>query len=451
MELVSGPPASNVVPAMADPVVKLTDTFGRPDAAVPGNGWVDVQGGVAAIVNRQLVITGDAVDTSQYKRDFVLRPQAEDVRDGVWVFHLPPNNTTGNTIDFCMRYSRSTAQTCYFVDWEPQNTAFNIYKLVSGTATGLLTYATLGAFTAGHTYRVEASVMGASPTTISITVWDETANVLFGSASIEDSTAGLQGVGGAGFLTHFSANGNTPPKYFVSDFAAESVSKPIVIGAIGDSITAGTGLASAATDALPIQLGVALQRLLPMRNVVVSNQGVSGDQSSTWAAGGTRMNAAEAAWDALEVPPWIFTVMLGTNDADIQNAVSKATYKANIQNIITELAAHYPGCCVVMHSPPYVSANADNGTNTYTSATQHTIVDLYVPALQELAAANPGVAFVGDVTAFEKMRPFAGNLYQNQVTAGSVRYSLHPDKTGAAVLAGLQALALYNALGSKLN
>jgi len=65
-----------------------TSTGGAGTNTGAGNGWVDIQGGVAQISNNQLKITSDSVDTGQYARDFVVRPTSENSLDHSIEFDL---------------------------------------------------------------------------------------------------------------------------------------------------------------------------------------------------------------------------------------------------------------------------------------------------------------------------------------------------------------------------
>ncbi|MEI8282395.1 MAG: hypothetical protein WCG75_08320, partial [Armatimonadota bacterium] len=77
----------------------LTDDFNRADTSTgaagtntgAGNGWVDVQGGVAQIVSNKLKITSDSAGTGidQYKRDFTVRPVSEACLDQSIEFDIP--------------------------------------------------------------------------------------------------------------------------------------------------------------------------------------------------------------------------------------------------------------------------------------------------------------------------------------------------------------------------
>ena len=114
-------------------------------------------------------------------------------------------------------------------------------------------------------------------------------------------------------------------------FANSTVSSPVVILVLGDSLSAGYGLEQA--EAFPTQLEEQLQ--MAGYNVKVVNAGVSGDTS----AGGL----ARLSW-ALADQPQIVIVELGANDA-LRGLDPTQTY-ANLDQIITRL--NQSGCRVIL-------------------------------------------------------------------------------------------------------
>jgi len=118
--------------------------------------------------------------------------------------------------------------------------------------------------------------------------------------------------------------------------AALARSGPVVT-MLGDSITAGYGLAQ--KDALPIQLQAALQNLGV--NATVRGAGVSGD---TTANGAGRMDFSIRADTAVVI------VALGGNDL-LQGIDPKATY-ANLDHIVSRLKERHMGVILAgMHAP----------------------------------------------------------------------------------------------------
>ncbi len=118
---------------------------------------------------------------------------------------------------------------------------------------------------------------------------------------------------------------------------------PVRILALGDSLTAGYGLAEA--DAFPAQLEAALIRR--GRAVRVLNGGVSGDT----AAGGR----ARLAW-LLRDAPDLAIVALGANDA--LRGLDPAQLEANLGAILAELRAAGVGALLVgMRAPRNLGAD----------------------------------------------------------------------------------------------
>jgi acyl-CoA thioesterase-1 len=106
--------------------------------------------------------------------------------------------------------------------------------------------------------------------------------------------------------------------------AGNAAAEPVRIVMLGDSITAGYGLAP--RDSLPVRLGAALKER--GHDVVVENAGVSGDTS----AGGL----ARLDW-AVAGKPDIVIVELGANDG--LRGLEPAKMEANLGAIIERLKA----------------------------------------------------------------------------------------------------------------
>ncbi len=122
------------------------------------------------------------------------------------------------------------------------------------------------------------------------------------------------------------------------NLAAAQAPKPVVIVALGDSLTAGFGIAS--HEAFPARLEAALKA----KGVaaVVINAGLSGDTS----AGGL----ARLDW-ALEPKPDFAIVELGGNDG--LRGLDPAQTRANLDAIVTQLKAKGIGVLLAgMVAPP---------------------------------------------------------------------------------------------------
>lgn len=120
--------------------------------------------------------------------------------------------------------------------------------------------------------------------------------------------------------------------------AGAAVAEPVTVVALGDSLTAGYGLADPATGLVP-----QLEGWLKARghDVVVQNAGVSGDTT----AGGL----ARIGW-ALGPEADALIVTLGGND--LLRGIDPAASKANLEGILKEAAARkLPVLLVAMKAP----------------------------------------------------------------------------------------------------
>ncbi|MGF1529394.1 MAG: arylesterase [Candidatus Competibacterales bacterium] len=120
--------------------------------------------------------------------------------------------------------------------------------------------------------------------------------------------------------------------------SSAALADPIRLLALGDSLTAGYGLARG--DSLPAQLETALGSR--GYDVVILNAGVSGDTT----AGGR----ARLAWALGDDPDGVI-VALGANDG--LRGIDPATTRANLKAILEALAArNLPVLLAGMYAPP---------------------------------------------------------------------------------------------------
>ncbi len=123
---------------------------------------------------------------------------------------------------------------------------------------------------------------------------------------------------------------------------AGAAARPLIVTILGDSITAGAGLAAA--DALPVQLGLALRRIGV--NAQVRGAGVSGD---TTAGGLGRVDFSVQGDTDLAV------VELGAND--LLQGVDPKAVQANLTAILRRLKARrIPAVLAGMKAPPQIGA-----------------------------------------------------------------------------------------------
>lgn len=157
--------------------------------------------------------------------------------------------------------------------------------------------------------------------------------------------------------------------------ARATASQPVTVLALGDSLTAGYGLA--AIDSFPSQLQTALRAR--GREVRVVNAGVSGDTS----AGGL----ARLDW-ALAEKPQAAIIALGANDG--LRGLDPAKMEANLDSIVSKLQA--AGITVLlagMEAPPNLGRDyGDAFRGAYARVAQRRKVALY-PFFLDGVAANP--------------------------------------------------------------
>lgn len=194
------------------------------------------------------------------------------------------------------------------------------------------------------------------------------------------------------------------------------------LGFIGDSITAGYGLSAGQDPAT--QIVAILQKTFKSRVVTATNAAVSGSKSSQWVTGQSNLTTAKTAFAAAGVTH--IHCMLGANDAGAANLVSAATYKANLQNIITDLTG--AGYKVILSYPTYIPAGANSNATTAAG------VALGQSYQSQIDSLIDGVNVLrGDTLAFNY---FADNLGEYQADL------VHPTATGALSLATMWARAI---------
>lgn len=193
---------------------------------------------------------------------------------------------------------------------------------------------------------------------------------------------------------------------------------------IGDSIkwsATGMGVTTSVMAATLYESG---------RRVIVHPRGITGASTSSSSWGPTGPLLAGAVADAVADGITDAEIMLGANDAV---GTSAATYQANLQAIINYLSAngilriwvHYP----MFYQQPLP---ANDGFNT--------LLATYPAAIDALAAANPGLVFVGDklnaqanlIDAFLFSGPHPGNEAALRVGIGWARAILATVDGGVA-------------------
>jgi lysophospholipase L1-like esterase len=188
------------------------------------------------------------------------------------------------------------------------------------------------------------------------------------------------------------------------------------IGFIGDSITR-----SPARKIGPVEAEMAI-----LKNYVAVNQGKSGSTTTDWLPGHTLFDDTLAIFKAQNVH--VVSIMLGTNDARIDKAVTPATYRLNIERIVENLLGSGVVQLVIINYPPYVIPSPHHAWDKASVAR----LQLYSKQL-DVIVRERGVA-QGDINAFAyfKYRPY-------QLADG-----VHPNALGNETLGKLWATAYEN-------
>ena len=217
---------------------------------------------------------------------------------------------------------------------------------------------------------------------------------------------------------------------------------------IGDSNMQGAKTSSpGGATAPPAQAVAQLLAIDANRDIAFSNQGVSGSTTNEWKSGATDLTTAIAAMNGLSGTVTVFVVALGTNDSDASKRYSGATYKSNLESMITSLRSNFSGCWISLNIPIYVSANANNGT-IYDTTSQNLILNSYVPAIQAIPADYDTHVFVGDLTAFDMTANNTATWWSGETVAGTGDpYFLHLGNTGAAAWGAMLNMGLFKSPG----
>lgn len=197
------------------------------------------------------------------------------------------------------------------------------------------------------------------------------------------------------------------------------------VGFVGDSITAGTVVATAPPTPCAAKLTQGGLTVTP------TNQGVSGATTTTWLPGSANMTAALAAFAAAGVR--LVHVMLGTNDAKTTGALTKAQYRANLQAICGALVA--AGYVVAVSYPPYLSAT----TGVFDAGSPARVAS-YCAAIDSLVDNNH--IFHGDTSA--------QTYFQSNPSAMQVD-GVHPTQAGSDTLAGFWSAAVQGLVNGLSN
>lgn len=270
----------------------LSDSFTRADSSFGGagsssgggNGWIDVNGGVAKIVSNKLSLTGDSVNTSQYLRDFVVRPTNEAFKDGRLEFDTLAStwNPSGNVSAHLRHQSGSNNN--YLAKIKCDGTDLQIYSVVAGTPSLVAGGGSISGFSNSKAYRIRFECYG---TQLLLTVFDVSGGTPVSVGAIQGVSSAISLAGVAGVGPQWGVLGASHSIHNLNISARKNIS----IGIISDSILANTPTGA------PYSTGEALVRSIADRvgkTYTISNQGVAGRTSTDWLPG-PNLNAAKAA------------------------------------------------------------------------------------------------------------------------------------------------------------
>jgi lysophospholipase L1-like esterase len=183
---------------------------------------------------------------------------------------------------------------------------------------------------------------------------------------------------------------------------------PIVVGFIGDSITANMGSAGSFISLLAAQE--------PTRSVSYgSNQGVAGTTSTDWLPGGSYLPGALSAFATAGVTH--VTIMLGTNDAKTATATSSSTYASNIASIAAACVS--AGYKVVLNGPlaivPGSYGQWDEAANVRLASYRDSLA----------ALTNGTTIYLGDTQLFDAISAAPGTYLSD---------GIHPNGTGNTLI-----------------
>ena len=397
-----------------------TDSFDRVDTSPggagtntgAGNGWVDVQGGVAQISGHRLKLTSDAIDTGQFARDFVVRPPSEATLDHSIEFDMPAQVwNSAASFGPALRY-QSSSKNAYSVRFHGDGTLFQMYKVIGGTPTAIggggLTFS---GYSQGTNYRIRFSIEG---TNLNFEITNLDTGAVGLNIQTTDSTIATPGT--AGFCGPWDVTGTS----IYLDNTTVSSSATIKLGIIGDSISANippSGLKSPG-NSLGRELATRTRR-----ECVIANRAVSGTASGDWISGGSQLPGAKTAFAAAGVTD--VHVMIGTNDSKTAVATPKATYKSNVSSLCNDLVS--AGYRVFLAAPPYLTPGAYSQFDVASLGFLHQ----YRDALSELS--NGTTIILGDTKSYKYFERFQNELAD----------LLHPTVDGGESIAGLWADAIW--------
>jgi len=220
---------------------------------------------------------------------------------------------------------------------------------------------------------------------------------------------------------------------------------------IGNSITYGANLENPKQDAPPVIASEDLRKMKGINSVSFSNQGRSGYTTVDYLPTSPTFDEVVQATHQLHQNPvhmLIFSIKLGTNDSAMEGPkgapVSKEAYRQNMKAIVDELLMLFPDCKIVLQQPIWYSPNTQNGAKYLAEGLAR--LQSYFPELKSLAESysdtNKDQVYTGNQKAFDYFwQNYLTELTPEEGKQGT--FYLHPNKKGAAHLAGFWAGSIY--------
>ncbi|MCD7963467.1 MAG: GDSL-type esterase/lipase family protein [Rikenellaceae bacterium] len=228
--------------------------------------------------------------------------------------------------------------------------------------------------------------------------------------------------------------------------------KNINIVYIGNSITQGVQLGGAEYAPPAIASGI-LSEYKGIASVDFYNNGVSGKTTFDHMPGTQYFKRTIENADGFygnNNSQLVFSIMIGTNDSAASGPngapVAKEVYIINLITIIDSLFSRYPEALVVLHHPIWYSPNTYNTSKYLQEGLDR--MQSYIPAIDRLAREYRKKGFdvyVGDSKAHKYFEKNYKELMIHENGQEGI-FFLHPNREGAAKLAGFWADGIYRAL-----
>ena len=185
--------------------VVFQDDFTRADSTDLGNSWVEQNASVGSISSNKMLISSTSASAINVNR--ISRPMIERYQDQTVSAEFSYGTASRISGMFFRTQSVSGNLTGYATSFNWNTSTLGVSRLSNGTSTaisgGSLTLSQ--AINQAHTYRLTASAIGISPTTITITLHNVTTDTQAGTITVTDSFAGLQTTGTVGLYNNDNA------------------------------------------------------------------------------------------------------------------------------------------------------------------------------------------------------------------------------------------------------